>query len=142
MVKSRQKKLDNRWGLEQSAKGGRFKLNRDLEGYHLSSRAGVDIEKLEGDVKIKINDPEPLRTTGDLLHFEAVSYAFPGAKQPLIQDVTFTLDQGGRIALVGAVSSSYRGSVRSERALSSYPLAWLAERARKIDACEAGHGRA
>ncbi|KAK1146895.1 hypothetical protein N8T08_002221 [Aspergillus melleus] len=28
-AKSRQKKLDNRWGLEVSAKGGRFKLNRD-----------------------------------------------------------------------------------------------------------------
>lgn len=103
MVKSRQKKLDDRWGLEKSAKGGRFKLNRDLEGFHLSSRAGLDIEKLEADVKIRLHDPEPLRTTGDLLHFEGVSYSFPGAKQPLLEDVTFTLNQGGRIALVGAV---------------------------------------
>lgn len=30
MVKSRQRKLDERFGVEQSAKGGRFKLNRDL----------------------------------------------------------------------------------------------------------------
>src|ERR1700761_4574622 len=30
---SRQKKLDDRWGLEVSAKGHRFKLNRDNAGY-------------------------------------------------------------------------------------------------------------
>ncbi len=32
-------RLDDRWGVEQSAKGTRFKLNRDLVGYHLTSRA-------------------------------------------------------------------------------------------------------
>jgi hypothetical protein len=36
-VKSRQKKLDDRWGLEKSAKGTRFKLNRDLAGYFLTA---------------------------------------------------------------------------------------------------------
>lgn len=32
MVKSRQKKLNERWGVETSAKGTRFKLNRDMAG--------------------------------------------------------------------------------------------------------------
>ena len=44
---SRQKKLDNRWGLEVGLKGGRFKLNRDLVGYHTSQRAKIEIPDFE-----------------------------------------------------------------------------------------------
>lgn len=42
-AKSRQKKLDDRWGLEVSAKGGRFKLNRDLIGWHASRRDDIEV---------------------------------------------------------------------------------------------------
>ncbi|GAA6058948.1 hypothetical protein JCM10212_002900 [Sporobolomyces blumeae] len=102
MVKSRQKKLDDRWGVEQSASGHRFKLNRDLAGYHLTSRAEVVLQEQESAVKIRIPKPEKLRTLGDLVHFDLVEYRFPRAKTPLLSNVTFTLEQGGRIAFVGA----------------------------------------
>ncbi|KAJ7734035.1 P-loop containing nucleoside triphosphate hydrolase protein [Mycena maculata] len=102
MVKSRQKKLDERWGAETSAKGTRFKLNRDMAGYHLSNRS--EVEKIASEAKIKINieSPEKLRTVGDLIHFDAVQYRFPKAKQPFLEDITFTVNQGGRCAFVGA----------------------------------------
>lgn len=102
MVKSREKKLEERWGLEQSAKGGRFKLNRDLVGYYTSRRGEIEIEAPERDVKIKLDDPPALRTLGDLVHFDHVEFRHPRATRPLLSDITFTVEQGGRLALVGA----------------------------------------
>ncbi|ORY88253.1 P-loop containing nucleoside triphosphate hydrolase protein [Leucosporidium creatinivorum] len=102
MVKSRQRKLDERFGVETSAKGTRFKLNRDLAGYHLSNRAELAVEEREGRVKINIPQPEKLRTIEDLLHFDNVQFSFPKATTPLLADVTFTVEQGGRVAFVGA----------------------------------------
>lgn len=102
MVKSRQKKLDERWGAETSAKGTRFKLNRDMAGFHLSNRSQISIEEREKQVKIKLDDPPPLRTLGDLIHFDSVEFAYPKTKTPLLSGVTFTVEQGGRLALVGA----------------------------------------
>ncbi|GAA6024343.1 hypothetical protein JCM8202_003687 [Rhodotorula sphaerocarpa] len=66
MVKSREKKLEERWGAETSAKGTRFKLNRDMAGFHLDRRGAIEIEAPERQVKIKLEDPPPLRTLGDL----------------------------------------------------------------------------
>lgn len=102
MVKSRQRKLDERFGVETSAKGTRFKLNRDLAGYHLTNRAELATEEREARVKIKLPQPEKLRTIEDLIHFDNVQYSFPKAKTPLLADVTFTVEQGGRLAFVGA----------------------------------------
>jgi len=102
MVKSRQKKLDERFGAEQSAKGTRFKLNRDMAGYHLTNRAEIVLQEQESSVKLRVPSPEKLRTLGDLIHFDSVQYRFPRAKTPLLDNVTFTVEQGGRIAFVGA----------------------------------------
>ena len=122
MAKSRQKKcdffylctgwhdslscdrLDERWGLEKSAKGGRFKLNRDLGGYYLTARGEILIEDYEPKVRINLPAPEKLRTLGDLVHFDNVSFKHPGASQRLLENVTFTMQQGGRCVFVGAVS--------------------------------------
>jgi ATP-binding cassette subfamily F protein 3 len=104
MVKSRQRKLDERWGNERSASGGRFKLNRDLAGYHLTSRAEIDNKAREAAVKLKIHDPPGLKTLGDLIHFDNVAFRYKGKKEPMLQNVSFTVDQGGRCAFVGAVS--------------------------------------
>ncbi|KDQ27465.1 hypothetical protein PLEOSDRAFT_51211 [Pleurotus ostreatus PC15] len=101
MAKSRQKKLDERWGTEVSAKGTRFKLNRDLAGYHLSNRAEIEIDEGEPLVRIVLPSPDKLRTIGDLIHFDNVSFSYrrQGAK---LEGVTFTVGQGGRCAFVGA----------------------------------------
>ncbi|KAF7355682.1 Iron complex transport system ATP-binding protein [Mycena sanguinolenta] len=101
MVKSRQKKLDERWGAETSAKGTRFKLNRDMVGYFNSNRMDMESVVTEPRIKINIESPEKLRTAGDLIHFDAVEYRFPKAKKPFLEDITFTINQGGRCALVG-----------------------------------------
>lgn len=123
MVKSRQKKylciehraaegtdadfaplnrLDDRWGIEQSAKGGRFKLNRDLAGFHLTSRAEIAEEDTERRVKISLSQPTKLRTAGDLIHFQDVAFRYSKSKKNVVEGVNFTVGQGGRCSFIGA----------------------------------------
>lgn len=122
MVKSRQKKyvlssspshshrrrpfascrLDDRWGIEQNAKGGRFKLNRDLAGFHLTSRAEVAPEETERHVKVTLSEPTRLRTAGDLIHFQDVAFRYPKMQSNVVEGVSFTVSQGGRCSFIGA----------------------------------------
>ena len=103
MVKSRSKKLNERWGLETSAKGTRFKINRDLGGYHLTMRGDIEIEAVEPDVKLKFPEAPKLKVMGDLVHMSAVGLGY-GSGGPVVEGVTMTLGQTDRIALVGRVS--------------------------------------
>ncbi|KAF8751726.1 ABC transporter [Rhizoctonia solani] len=57
MVKSRQKKLDNRWGLKSTTRDTRF---------HLTSRAEIEIESIDPPVNLPFPDPEDLRFPGTL----------------------------------------------------------------------------
>lgn len=101
MVKSRQKKLEDRWGLERNAAGHRFKLNRDLGGYYLTSRAGIEIEEQGPPVHYEFPDPDPLPFAASLLHLENLTFQHQTAKQPLLKNVNITIDIGDRIGLVG-----------------------------------------
>lgn len=103
MDKSREKKLEDRFGLETSAKGTRFKLNRDLGGYHTSKRAGIEVREEEPEVRMKVHDAPALRSAGALVHLENVSVAYKG-KAPILEGVNLTLQPGGRSALLGSVS--------------------------------------
>ena len=67
-------------------------------------RDEVTIDQVEPPVKIQIPDPEPLRTRGNLIHFDKVSFKHAKAAKPLLQDVTFTIAEDGRCAFLGAVS--------------------------------------
>lgn len=104
----RQKKLDDRWGVETSAKGGRFKLNRDLVGYHFSSRAEVEIPQDERPPLISLPEPPHLRFPGPLISAEAVTFRYcKGGKKPtasspaVLQDINLTVGMGDRIGVLG-----------------------------------------
>ncbi|PWY97607.1 P-loop containing nucleoside triphosphate hydrolase protein [Testicularia cyperi] len=101
MVKSRQRKLDDRWGVEVNAKGHRFKLNRDMAGYYLGSRSGPEIEDLDSSIRFTFPDPEELRFPGSLAHMDKVSVRYPGAKKETIKDITLTIGPGERVGIVG-----------------------------------------
>jgi len=105
-AKSRQKKLDDRMGMEKSAAGGRFKLNRDLMGFHLTSRAEIDVPVDEKGVSITLPEPPDLRFPGSLISLEKVSFKYPAARklppQPIIlQAIDLTIHMGDRIGIVG-----------------------------------------
>lgn len=95
-------RLDDRWGIEQNAKGGRFKLNRDLAGFHLTSRAEVAPEETERRVKISLPQPAKLRTAGDLVHFQDVAFRHPKMPRNVVESVAFTVSPGGRCSFIGA----------------------------------------
>ncbi|KAI2621115.1 P-loop containing nucleoside triphosphate hydrolase protein [Hypoxylon sp. NC1633] len=110
-AKSRQKKLDDRWGMQVSAKGGRFKLNRDLPGYHLSSRAAISVPQDESrPVSFALPDLPDLRFPGALLSLEKASFWYPstGARthttppqHMVLQHVDLSINMGDRIAILG-----------------------------------------
>jgi len=106
-AKSRQKKLDNRMGMEKSASGGRFKLNRDLEGYHLTARAEIEVPVDEKGVSILLPPAPDLRFPGPLVSLEKVTFKYPTLKksQPpppiVLQDVDLTIHMGDRVGVVG-----------------------------------------
>jgi ATPase subunit of ABC transporter with duplicated ATPase domains len=105
-AKSRQKKLDNRMGMEKSATGGRFKLNRDLEGYHFTARAAIDVPVDEKGVSILLPPAPDLRFPGPLVSLEKATFKYPSAKksQPspvILQDINLTIHTGDRIGVVG-----------------------------------------
>ncbi|KAJ3105805.1 hypothetical protein HDU96_008406 [Phlyctochytrium bullatum] len=99
MVASRQKKLNERFGLEVNAKGHRFRLN-DMAGHFLTRREGVELEKAEGLIHWSIPEPEPLRQKGSILEVEGVSFNYPGGPT-ILQNVTMNIQMGDKIGIVG-----------------------------------------
>ncbi|KAK3936283.1 hypothetical protein QBC46DRAFT_461592 [Diplogelasinospora grovesii] len=104
-AKSRQKKLDDRWGMQVNAKGGRFKLNRDLPGYHYTSREGIEIPQEEKAVTVVLPDPPDLRFPGPLISVEGVTFKYPGPKTAAaaatLTDVNLSVSMGDRVGVLG-----------------------------------------
>lgn len=99
---SRKKKLEERTGLEVSAKGTRFKLNRDLVGYHLTARNDIDIPNFDPAVTMSIpEEPPELRNPGSLVSLENVSFTYKTAKNPTINNISLVIQPKSRTALVG-----------------------------------------
>lgn len=100
-AKSRQKKLDDRMGMERSATGGRFKLNRDHAGFHLSRRADIDVPTEERGVSISLPQVPDLRFPGPLVSLEGIDLKYKTNPTPVLQNVTLVIHMGDRIGLVG-----------------------------------------
>lgn len=106
-AKSRQKKVDDRMGMNVSAGGGRFKLNRDLGGFHLKSRDDIEIPQDEKGVNILLPEAPDLRFPGPLVSIDKVSFRYPSAKktnvsQPLVlENIDLTVHMGDRIGILG-----------------------------------------
>ena len=100
-AKSRQRKVDDRMGLQVSATGGRFKLNRDLTGFHTSSRAAIEIPKEERAVSMTFPPSPELRFPGSLVSLEKVSFSYPRVAKPVLTDIDLVIHKGDRIGIVG-----------------------------------------
>lgn len=98
---SKQKKLEERFGVETNEKGHRFKLNRDRAGYHNTLRDGVQDEHVDAAVVWKLPPPPVLRVPGPLIVIEGVGFAYPGAPGDVLADVSMTVERGSRVALIG-----------------------------------------
>lgn len=100
-AKSRQKKLDDRIGMEVSAKGTRFKLNRDLGGYYLKARADIEVPHEEAGVSMTFPIPNVVHPSGSLVSLEHVSLKYKSSPKPVFSDVDLVIHQGDRIGILG-----------------------------------------
>lgn len=106
-AKSRQRKLDERWGLEVSAKGGRFKLNRDLVGFHATRRNEIDIPPDERRVRLVLPEPPDLRFPGTLISVENAFFKYSTKTEGqtpesmVLQGINLSVHMGDRVGILG-----------------------------------------
>jgi len=109
-VASRKKKLDDRMGMEK-ADGRRFKLNRDLAGYHFARR--VDIRgtisednriAAEQDTQFRFIAGDALGYSGPVLTLDECSLGY-GKGADILAGVTFDADMSSRIGILGCNGS-------------------------------------
>src|SRR5690606_3512536 len=100
-AKSRQKKLDERMGMNVSAKGTRFKLNRDLAGYHFSNRAEIEIPEEERGSTMFVPPAPDLRYPGPLVSLENISVQYKGHPTMALKEVSMVVHMSDRIGIIG-----------------------------------------
>jgi len=103
VVRSKRKKLEERFGEEVNEKGHRFKLNRDFGGYHLTNREDITLEDLDPPITLPIPDPDPqrLRFPGALVSASDVSFRYEKRGAMVLDGVSLTVHPGARVGLVG-----------------------------------------
>ncbi|KAJ5712035.1 hypothetical protein N7488_006191 [Penicillium malachiteum] len=111
-AKSRQKKVDDRMGLQVSANGGRFKLNRDLVGYHLSSRAEIEVPTDEKGATMTLPDATELRFPGPLVSLEGISFRYKKNDRVILDDINLVVHMGDRIGIMGLNGSGKTTLIR------------------------------
>jgi ATPase subunit of ABC transporter with duplicated ATPase domains len=101
-AKSRQKKLEERTGLMVSAKGTRFKLNRDRGGYFADGmRNKIEVPKLELDVALQFPPTTELKFPGALISLDKVDYKYPKAPKPTLTDINLVIHMGDKVGILG-----------------------------------------
>ncbi|OOO12736.1 ABC transporter related protein [Aspergillus oryzae] len=101
MAKSRQKKLDDRMGVQVSATGGRFKLNRDRAGWHSSSREEIEVPTDEKGTSLILPDATELRYPGPLISAEGIVFKYKPNGAPVLDGVDLVMHMGDRVGLMG-----------------------------------------
>ncbi|CAL5867004.1 uncharacterized protein PFLUO_LOCUS1216 [Penicillium psychrofluorescens] len=111
-AKTRQKKVDDRMGLQVNAKGGRFKLNRDLVGYHLKSRADIEVPTDEKGALMSLPDATELRFPGPLVSLEGITFKYKNNDRIILEDVNLVVHIGDRVGIMGLNGSGKTTLVR------------------------------
>jgi ATPase subunit of ABC transporter with duplicated ATPase domains len=100
-AKSRQKRMEERMGMQVSATGGRFKLSRDRAGYHDSLRDEIEVPTEEVGGSLVLPEASELRFPGLLVSLEAVGFRYKGSLPSVLLGVDLVVHMGDRIGIVG-----------------------------------------
>lgn len=111
-AKSKQKRLDERMGMQTSALGHRFKLNRDMEGWFTEMRQAVEVPEDEKIVHISIPPALSLRFPGALVALDNISLKYKTATAPTLKNVNLVVHRGDRIGIVGLNGSGKTTLIR------------------------------
>ncbi|WVN89620.1 uncharacterized protein L203_104849 [Cryptococcus depauperatus CBS 7841] len=109
-AKSRQKKVDDRMGVQVNAKGGRFKLNRDLEGYHFTRRAEIQVPTDDKGATMRLPAATPLRFPGPLVSLEKVVFGYK--HNTVLDGIDLVVHLGDRVGIMGLNGSGKTTLVR------------------------------
>lgn len=112
MAKSRQKKIDDRTGIQVNARGGRFKLNRDLAGYHTTHRAEIEVPQDEKGASMMLPDAGELRFPGPLVSLEDIVFKYESGGPSVLNGMDFVMHMGDRVGLMGLNGSGKSTLVR------------------------------
>ncbi|KAJ9196711.1 hypothetical protein DTO021D3_5181 [Paecilomyces variotii] len=100
-AKSRQKRIDDRMGVQVNPNGGRFKRSRDLAGFHFKSRADIEVPTDERGVVLTLPDATDLRFPGPLLSLEGVTFRYPNSSGIVLNSVNLVIHMGDRVGIMG-----------------------------------------
>ncbi|PLN81474.1 P-loop containing nucleoside triphosphate hydrolase protein [Aspergillus taichungensis] len=112
MAKSRQRKIDERMGVQVSASGGKFKLNRDLAGWHSNKRAEIEVPTDEKGTVLIIPDATELRFPGPLASLESVSFRYKADATCTLNDINLVIHMGDRVGIMGLNGSGKTTLIR------------------------------
>lgn len=101
MAKSRQRKIDERMGVQVNAKGGRFKLNRDLVGFYEKPRLEIEVPTDERDSSIALPDTPDLRFPGPLISIDGAVFRYKPSAPLILDHVDLVIHKGDRIGIMG-----------------------------------------
>lgn len=103
-VSSRKKKLNERMGMEVSAKGTRFKLSRDRVGFHESLRESIEVPDFDPPPRMTFPVcPSDLRFPGALISLENVDFDYRTGRMqtPVLRNINVNIHPGERVGIVG-----------------------------------------
>ncbi|KAJ5925879.1 hypothetical protein N7454_007389, partial [Penicillium verhagenii] len=110
-AKSRQKKVEDRMGLQVSATGGRFKLNRDMAGWHAHNRAEIEVPMDERGAMMSLPNATELRFPGPLVSLEGVNFRYKNHRV-ILDDVNLVIYIGDRVGIMGLNGSGKTTLIR------------------------------
>ncbi|KAI8926509.1 P-loop containing nucleoside triphosphate hydrolase protein [Entophlyctis helioformis] len=100
-AQSRTKKLE-RFGMNKNASGHRFKLNRDMAGFHASVRSEIEVDQPDEPVKFSFPQPTQLRHKGTaLVAIEGVTAGYAKGTPDILTGITLNIELGDRVVVVG-----------------------------------------
>ncbi|KAJ5226429.1 hypothetical protein N7468_007654 [Penicillium chermesinum] len=100
-AKSRQKRVEDRVGLQVGANGSRFKLSRDMPGYHFTSRPEIEVPVEERGATMRLPDPTELRFPGPLVSLEGITFQYKKTERIILDNVNLTVHMGDRVGIMG-----------------------------------------
>ncbi|KAL8830870.1 MAG: hypothetical protein Q9191_001195 [Dirinaria sp. TL-2023a] len=98
---SRKKRIEDRSGMQKNEKGVKFKLSRDLVGWHDAKRSAIEIPPEERSNKLMIPLAAELRFPGPLISLEDVTFSYSPKQGPILRDINLTIHMGSRVGVVG-----------------------------------------
>lgn len=87
--------------MDHNAAGRKFKLNRDMAGFHNSARSRAGGPVAEEDIHLALPSAEPLGYYGPLLQLDGVSMGWEKSRPPVVSGVTMDINLASRIGILG-----------------------------------------